>query len=370
MRDQRLDILAKSLLEHSVNIQSGEKLMIEAPVSAKPLIHALIKQAAEKGAQPFVRVRDEEIARWLLQASSEERLNMETGWDLKIYSDLDADILIDTEENDAEFSTMEAAKMQMRSRARRPWVELVTNEKKWVILNWPTKAQAQKARMPYDEFCDFIIDTSCVDYSEMGRRMKPLSELFSKTDKVHITGKGTDLSFSIKGIPNVICAGENNIPDGELYTAPVRDSVEGYLTYNTPCPYHGKVYNDVRLEFQKGRIAKANATNDAGKLNAIFDTDEGARYIGEFALGLNPRITQAFGNILFDEKIAGSFHFTPGNAYEKEADNGNRSAIHWDMVCIQTPLYGGGEVRFDGVLVRKDGKFVLPELEALNPDHY
>ncbi len=370
MRDARLDVLAKNLLEHSVHIQKGERLMIEGPHDAKPLIHAIISLAGEMGVQPFVNIRDEEITSWLLHMADEPRLVMETGWELNRYKDIDADILIETQENDAEFAMVDANKMQMRSRARRPWVDLITNEKKWVIVSWPTKAQAQKARMPYDDFCDFIIDTSCVDYSEMGKRMKPLSELFSKTDRVHITGKGTDLSFSIKGIPNVICAGENNIPDGELYTAPVRDSVEGYLTYNTPCPYHGKVYENVKLVFQKGRIVEAHSANDEDKLNAIFDTDEGARYVGEFALGLNPRITRAFGNILFDEKIAGSFHFTPGAAYEKEADNGNRSAIHWDMVCIQTPELGGGEIYFDGVLIRKDGKFVLPELEQLNPEHY
>jgi aminopeptidase len=221
--------------------------------------------------------------------------------------------------------------------------------------------------MPYSEFCDFIIDVSCIDYPAMGARMQPLCELMAKTDRVHIKGPGTDLTFSIKGIPVVPCAGEKNIPDGEVFTAPVRDSVEGTLTYNTPCPYHGKVYNKVSLEFSKGRIVHASAEQDSEALNAIFDTDEGARYVGEFSFGVNPLITRAFGNILFDEKIAGSFHFTPGKAYENEADNGNRSAIHWDMVCIQSKEYGGGEIWFDDVLIRKDGLFVLEQLKPLNP---
>jgi aminopeptidase len=366
MRDQRLDVLAKNLLEHSLEMKPGEKLLIEAPPAAKPLIGALVTLAYEKQLMPFVRLYDEEVKRWVLQSSTEERQRIEALWDYQAMSDVDAYIKIMAEENDAEFITVRPDIMQMLARVRKPWVDL-TLGKKWVMLNWPTPGQAQKARMPFAEFCDFIIDVSCVDYAEMGRRMQPLSALMSSTDHVRIKGPGTDLTFSIKGMPNVICAGENNIPDGEIYTAPVRDSVEGNITYNTPCPYHGKIYNKVSLEFSKGRIVHASAEQDSDALNAIFDTDEGARYVGEFALGLNPRITRAFGNTLFDEKIAGSLHFTPGMAYESDADNGNRSVIHWDMVCIQTKEMDGGEIWFDDVLIRKDGLFVLEELKPLNP---
>ena len=367
MQDQRLKILAQNLLEHSLNVQPGEKLLILATTAAKPLIEALVELAYEKELLPFVQLQDEEVRRWILQRSTEERQRIEAGWEYQSMSDVDASIHITADENDAEFIHVSPEIMQMRSRIRKPWVDLVTYQKKWVLLGWPTVGQAQKARMPYGEFCDFMLDVSCVDYAEMGRRMQPLAALMEKTDRVHIKGPGTDLTFSIKGIPVVPCAGENNIPDGEIYTAPVRDSVEGTLTYNTPCPYHGKVYHKVSLEFSKGRIVRASAEQDSDALNAIFDTDEGARYVGEFALGLNPRITRAFGNTLFDEKIAGSFHFTPGSAYEDEADNGNRSVIHWDMVCIQTSEMGGGEIWFDDVLVRKDGLFVLEELKLLNP---
>jgi aminopeptidase len=370
MKDERLSMLAKNLLHHSLRLQKGEKFIIEGPVTAKPLIRQLIIQAEQIGALPFVIIHDEEISRWLLQGANEEQMKTDIEWMMRAYKDVTASISIQTAENDAEFAAIPAEKMQMKSRLRKPWIDMVVNEQKWVLLNWPAKAQAQKARMPFDEFSDFVIDTSCVDYGALGKRMQPLGELMRRTDRVRITGPGTDLTFSIKDIPLRICAGEHNIPDGEIYTAPVRDSVEGFLTYNTPCPYHGTVYENVRLEFSKGRITKASANANIDKLNAIFDTDEGARYIGEFAMGVNPRITRAFGNILFDEKIAGSFHFTPGAAYEKEADNGNRSAIHWDMVCIQTPEYGGGEIRFDDTLIRKDGRFILPELEELNPEAF
>lgn len=367
MTDKRLYSLACNILEYSLNLKKGQSFMARGPLAAKPLIKELIRRADEMGVAPHVRILDEEINHWLLMNANDGRIEAEVKWDLDIYGEIDADIFIESAENDAEMSVIDSKVMQRRSQARRPWVDLVCGHKKWVILNWPTKGQAQNSRMPYGEFYDFVIEATSMDYSQMKKNMQPLSVLMSKTDKVKITGPGTELTFSIKGIPNEICAGENNLPDGEVYTAPVRDSVEGVLTYNTPSSYHGKVYNGVRLEFKDGRIVKAGADNNSDALNHIFDTDEGARYIGEFALGVNPCVTRPFGSILFDEKIMGSFHFTPGNAYESTADNGNRSAIHWDMVCIQTPEYGGGEIWFDGVLIRKDGMFVLPELKPLNP---
>ena len=187
------------------------------------------------------------------------------------------------------------------------------------------------------------------------------------TDEVHIVGKGTDLRFSIKDIPVIPCAGEKNIPDGECFTAPVRDSVNGTIHFNTPTIYQGTTFTDVRLRFENGKIVEASA-NHTEKLNEILDTDEGARYIGEFSIAFNPHITTPMLDILFDEKIAGSLHITPGKAYEV-ADNGVRSAVHWDMVMIQRPEYGGGEIYFDGELIRKDGQFVIPALAPLNPEN-
>ncbi|MPN28955.1 hypothetical protein SDC9_176401 [bioreactor metagenome] len=197
--------------------------------------------------------------------------------------------------------------------------------------------------------------------------MTPLVRLMEKTDKVRILSANTDLTFSIKGIPAVKCSGLRNIPDGEVYTAPVRNSVNGYITYNTPAVYQGVTYENIRFEFTDGKITAATA-NHTDKLNKVLDTDEGARYIGEFALGVNPYITTPMKDTLFDEKIMGSFHFTPGMAYDA-AFNGNRSAIHWDLVSIQTADYGGGEIWFDNQVIRRDGLFVIPELYGLNPDH-
>jgi aminopeptidase len=227
---------------------------------------------------------------------------------------------------------------------------------------------AQAANMSTEGFEDFYFRVCTgVDYGKMAEAMKPLHALMDKTDRVHITGQGTDLTFSKKGIATIPCSGEANVPDGEIFTCPIRDSVNGTIQYNCETLYRGTIFNNIRLVFKDGKIIEATAGGDTAKLNEILDTDEGARYIGEWSLAFNPHILKPMKDILFDEKIAGSFHLTPGQAYE-EADNGNRSQIHWDMVCIQRPEFGGGAIYFDDVLVRKDGLFALPELEGLNPD--
>jgi aminopeptidase len=201
----------------------------------------------------------------------------------------------------------------------------------------------------------------------MSTAMDALVTRLEKTRDIHIIGKGTDLRFSIGEIPVIKCAGANNIPDGEVFTAPVRDSVNGVISYNCPAVYQGFTYDNIVLRFENGKIVEATA-NDTEKINQVFDTDEGARYVGEFAIGVNPYILKPMKDTLFDEKIMGSFHFTPGRAYE-DAFNGNTSSIHWDLVCIQTSEYGGGEMYFDGELVRKDGRFVVQDLEVLNPEN-
>lgn len=245
--------------------------------------------------------------------------------------------------------------------------EIRIKKTKWVVLRYPNAPMAQLASMSTEAFEDFYFQVCNLDYSKMNEAMKSLEDLMNRTDKVHLKGPGTDLTFSIKDIPAVRCAGEANIPDGEVYTAPVRDSINGTITYNTPSPYQGFTFENVSLTFENGKIVNATA-NDSERINKIFDTDEGSRYIGEFAIGVNPYIQHPMKDILFDEKIDGSFHFTPGQAYE-EAYNGNESNIHWDMVMIQRPDYGGGEIYFDDVLIRKDGRFVLPELNVLNPEN-
>ncbi|PYJ43112.1 MAG: aminopeptidase, partial [Verrucomicrobia bacterium] len=235
---------------------------------------------------------------------------------------------------------------------------------KWVVLRWPTPSMAQLAGMSTEAFEDFFFDVCTLDYRKLQPGMRALKHFMERTDRVQIKGPDTDLRFSIKGIPAVICGGDRNIPDGEVFSCPVKDSVDGHVTFNAPSIYQGTAFDGIRLEFEGGKIVAATS-NETKKLNKILDSDPGARYIGEFSLGFNPRVLQPMRDILFDEKIAGSFHFTPGQAYE-EADNGNRSQVHWDLVSIQRPDYGGGEIYFDGKLLRKEGKFVPKQLQSLN----
>jgi len=239
---------------------------------------------------------------------------------------------------------------------------------RWVVCRFPSPAYAQKAGMSQEAFEDFFFNACCeVDYGRLSAAMQPLEDLMNRTDKVRIVSPGTDLTFSIKGIPAQKCDGQFNIPDGEVCTAPVIDSANGTISYNAPSTYRGFTFTDIKLTLKDGVIIEASA-NDSERLNDILDSDQGARRIGEFAIGVNPMITRPMDDILFDEKIAGSIHFTPGDTVEELGGNGNHSGIHWDIVLIQTPEYGGGEIWFDDVLIRKDGKFVLDDLLVLNPD--
>ena len=239
---------------------------------------------------------------------------------------------------------------------------------RWVVLRYPTPAFAQSAGMSTEGFEDWFYRVSTVDYKKMGRAMEPLKRLMEQTDRVRILGPGeTDLSFSIKGIPVIPCAGEANLPDGEIYTAPVKDSVNGVMAYNTTSIMNGFEFANIRFRFENGRIVEASA-NDTERINTILDIDEGARFVGEFAIGVNPYVDRPVNNTLFDEKIRGSIHFTPGNSYD-EAPNGNTSSLHWDLVLLQEESSGGGEIWFDDVLIRKDGRFLPEELQSLNPEN-
>lgn len=366
--DERFVKLAHNLINYSCSLKPGERVLIASNgFAAVPLVRALIKEAYKVGAYPYVDIGSNVIQRELLMGASREQYEPLAEIDGKKMDMMDAYIGIGCNDNTAELADVPADKMSLYGSVYSKHVHNdIRLKKKWVVLRYPNASLAQAAGTSLEAFEDFYFNVCCLDYSKMSRAMDALVELMNKTDRVRIVGQGTDLSFSIKGIPAIKCAGEMNIPDGEVYTAPVRDSVNGVISYNTPTEYQGASFDSVRLEFKDGRIIKAEGS-DSEKLNSIFDTDEGARYVGEFAIGVNPYITKAMKNILFDEKIRGSIHFTPGNAYD-DADNGNRSAIHWDLVLIQTEQYGGGEIYFDDVLIRKNGIFVPDELKCLNPE--
>jgi aminopeptidase len=281
---------------------------------------------------------------------------------------MDAYVAVRSGENITESSDVPEDQMKAYLKSfQRPIFDERINNTKWCVMRYPNASMAQLASMSTEGFEDFYFQVCNLDYSKMSDAMNGLVDLMNKTDRVRLVSPGTDINFSIKDIPAIKCAGLRNIPDGEVYTAPVKDSVNGVISYNTPTIYSGTSFENIKLRFENGKIVEATS-NDTKRLNEILDTDDGARYIGEFAIGVNPYIKHPMKDILFDEKIDGSIHFTPGQAYEI-ADNTNRSSVHWDMVLIQRPDYGGGEIYFDDVLIRKDGRFVLPELESLNPEN-
>jgi aminopeptidase len=359
--------LAKVLTGFSTNLQKGERVLIDAFDIPQAMVVALVRAARELGAIPFVNLQDARISRELVNDIDVEQYETQATWELARMQKMDAYIAVRGSDNIFEMSDVDPAKASRVMKAMKAVLDYRVNKTKWVILRWPTPAMAQQAMMSTESFEDFFFRVCTQDYSRMVEGMQSLETLMANTDQVHLKGPDTDLRFSIKGIGAVACGGSHNIPDGEVFSCPVKDSVEGEITYNAPTIYQGVSFDRIHLKFEKGKIVHADGSN-AERLNEILDSDAGARYIGEFAIGFNPHILEPMRDILFDEKIAGSFHFTPGQAYE-EADNGNRSQVHWDMVQIQRPEYGGGEIWFDGELIRKDGLFVTEALKTLNPDY-
>lgn len=369
MKDLRIERLANNLLSHSVNLQENENILIEIlGEDAIPLGKELIKQAELKGANAYFNIINYEILREILKNCSEKQIKLYAKHDLERMRDMDAYIGIRANSNTAELNGIEKEKMEIYNKyyTLPVYFEERVKNTKWCILRYPNSSMAQMSNMSKEEFEDFYFKVCTLDYEKMSKAMDSLVDLMNRTKNVHIIGPETDLEFSIDGIPAEKYMGTFNIPDGEVATAPVKTSVNGYITYNTESRYNGILFNNIRFEFKDGKIIKATA-NKEKEINEILDTDEGSRYIGEFALGLNPYIEKPIGDTLFDEKIKGSFHFTPGDSLE-ESNNGNHSSIHWDIINIQTPEYGGGEIYFDNILIRKDGRFVLKELEDLNPE--
>lgn len=369
LKDLRVTQLAKNLINYSVELKSGENLLIEVFDVGEELASELIKECYRVGGNPFVTLKSRKIMKDLILSTNDEHMKAIASFEAERMKNMHAYIAIRGALNSSEWSDIPSEKLTvyMKNWSKPVHSDIRVPKTKWCVMRYPTNSMAQMANMSTEKFEDFFFNVCCLDYSKMDKAMDPLKNLMEKTDKVRIIGRDTDLRFSIKNLPAIKCSGQMNIPDGEIYTAPVKDSVEGYITYNTPSEYQGFTYENIRLEFSKGKIIKATS-NDNERINRVFDTDEGARYIGEFALGVNPYITKPMKDTLFDEKIMGSFHFTPGSSYD-DCFNGNKSAVHWDLVFIQTSEYGGGEIWFDDVLIRKDGRFVLKELEGLNPEN-
>jgi len=366
MTDPRYHKLANLLVNYSTEMKPGERILLDMIDVPDAFTIELIRAVRAAGATPFVETRHTRVGREQLLHMTEAQAADVRDLELFRMKKMQAYIAIRGADNMNENSDVPSERMQMYSKVFRPVQDYRVNKTRWCVLRWPTPSMAQAAGLSTETFENLFFDVCTMDYAKMGRAMGPLEKLMARTDRVQLKGPGTDLAFSIKGIGAKMCKGDRNIPDGEVFSCPVKTSVNGVIQFNTPTLYSGTKFENVRLELKDGKVVNATASNTR-RLNEILDTDPGARYIGEFSLGFNPYILNPMCDILFDEKIAGSLHFTPGQAYE-DCGNGNKSAIHWDMVLIQRPEWGGGEVWFDGQLIRKDGLFVPKELRGLNPD--
>ncbi len=369
MLDPRIKTLSYNLVNHSCKVKPGENVLIEVFGEHYEIATQVIAEVYAAGGYPFVHLRNNNVIRAMLLGASKENMGTWAEIDAALMKKMSAYIGIRGGDNSSELSDIPSEKMELYSTVYGKAVhsQIRVPDTKWVVLRYPSPSMAQMANMSTEAFENYYFDVCTLDYSKMERELESLKSLMERTDRVRIVGPGTDLSFSIKGIAAVPCAGELNIPDGEIFTAPIKTSVNGRITYNTPSLYRGYTYENISFEFSDGKIVAAIA-NNTEKITQVLNTDDGARYIGEFAIGVNPYITKPMKDTLFDEKIAGSIHLTPGKCYD-EANNGNTSAIHWDLVLIQTAEYGGGEIYFDDVLIRKDGLFVLDELMGLNPEN-
>jgi len=365
MTDPRYTKLAKLLVNYSTALRKGERILLDMIDVPDEFTIELIRTVRAAGATPFVETRHTRVGREQLLGMTEAQATDIRDLELARMKKMQAYIAIRGADNMNENSDVPSDRVQLYSKVIRPLQDYRVNQTRWCVLRWPTPSMAQAAGMSTEAFENLYFDVCTMDYVKMAKAMSPLEKLMSKTDRVQIKGPGTDISFSIKGIGAKKCEGTRNIPDGEVFSCPVKTSVNGVIQYNTPTLYSGTKFENVRLAFKDGKIIEATS-NHTKRLNEILDTDAGARYIGEFAIGFNPHILSPMCDILFDEKIAGSLHFTPGNAYE-DCGNGNKSAIHWDMVLIQRKEWGGGEIWFDGKLIRKDGVFLPKELKPLNP---
>ncbi len=365
MKDPRFTKLADQIINYSVHVQPGEHVNLRMQDIPDEMTVELIRAIHKAGAYAHMDISHALVNKELRMGATEEAWALEEKYRLQRAQDMDVHICFYADANTFESADVPAEKNKIVSKHLKAASDFTCNKRKWTVLAWPTPSMAQAAGMSTEDFEDFYFRCCLADYAAMKKGMEKIKAMMEATDQVHIVGPGTDLTFSIKGIKAIPCCGECNVPDGEVYTAPVRDSINGVLSYNAPSIYNGIPFDGVTFRFENGKIVEAHCNGDEKKLNDLLNTDEGARYIGEFALGVNPYVLHPMRDILFDEKIAGSFHFTPGQCYE-EAPNGNESSIHWDLVCIQRADYSGGEIYFDGKLIRKDGIFTDPDLAIFN----
>lgn len=370
-KDERLKKYAENIVKNSVELKKGERVFIEGfSDSVKDLFNEIIVATTKAGAVPFWYFNDNAFIKSFVDNASEKQMEAFGKMHAEVMAKCDAYIAVRGYDDMFMMADIKPRQMQMYQKLFYTPVhfDIRVPKTRWVVMRYPNNTMAALSRMSTTAFEDFYFNACLLDYKKMGKAMLPLKKLMDKTDKVRLVAPGTDLSFSLKGLKAVICDGDRNLPDGEVYSAPVKNSINGVIQFNTDTVYEGEYFSNIRLEFKDGKIVKGTSTANNDKFQRLLNHDAGSRYMGEFAIGVNPYVTKPMLDILFDEKIAGSIHMAIGNSYDDETFNGNRSDIHWDLVLIQTPEWGGGEIWFDDRLIRKDGRFVLKELEGLNPE--
>ncbi|MFO7636245.1 MAG: aminopeptidase [Clostridia bacterium] len=361
-RDSRIEKLAGIVVGYSLGVEKGKNVMVDSFDHADDFAAAMVREIFKAGAYPFVNHEILGIKRELILGMGDEYLERLLDIELYKMKKMDYYIGIRKNHNINELSCLPQGQLYYMNALNHGlhYEERVKNTR-WTVMRYPNPQMAQLAGMGTEAFQDYYFHVCCLDYQYLSQCMVPLKELMDHTDKVRIVARDTDLTFSIEGHTGGICDGHANLPDGEVCTGPVQGSMNGTIRYNVPSTTHGITFNDICFEIEKGKIVKATSS-DTPALNRILDLDEGARGFGEFAIGTNPYIDKSINDILFDEKMTGSIHLTPGNGW------GNKSSIHWDIVQSHLPMHGGGEIWFDGMLVRKDGLFLPESLKPLNPD--
>ncbi|MGI5946992.1 MAG: aminopeptidase [Lachnospiraceae bacterium] len=363
MKDPRIALLAEQVMGYSVDLKPGEKVLIEAWDGCEDFVLEFIKAAQKLGAYPYVSLESKKIMRELMMASDETYLKKWYEYQIGRMEDMDAYVAIRKDNNLYEYADVPDEKLALYNKYYGMLHSKQRNFKmKWCILRYPNASMAQLSGTSVEEFEDFFFETNCIDYKRLNEIAMSLYEVCHRTDKVRIVAPGTDLTFSIKGQCGLrACCGIFNRPCGETGMTIVQGSANGKIRYNIPSNYQGTTFSNVEFTLKDGIITEA-VSDHTELLNKILDTDAGARRIGEFAIGFNPFITKPMHDTLFDEKMQMSLHFTPGNG------SNNPSGIHWDLVQSHDPAYGGGEIWFDDVLIRKDGLFVIDELRCMNPE--
>lgn len=363
---------ASVLVDYSTNVQKGDLVIIRATSPmAEPLVKAVYKRVLQKGANPILRTSICDMSDIFIKYSSDEQLDYVDPISKLEYEKVDKYISIGAPLNVKNMARADKTKLARRSKATRELSELLLSrsakgEASWVIADVPTNALAQEAKMSIDEYSEFLfnacflnLDDPVAKLLEMDKEQKRICEYLNKKSKIRIVGEKTDITFSTKDRKWISCSGLNNYPDGEIFTSPVEDSANGEIYFDFPAIYRGNEAHKIHLRLENGKVVEARAEKGEEFLNAMLDMDEGARFVGEIAVGTNEMIQDVTGSILFDEKIGGSIHMAVGASYP-ETGGKNTSGLHWDIIKNMKGVNGaGGQIYADDELIYKDGRFVI-----------